>query len=78
MSFLADSIILMKEKESRDKQELEKIMDDKQEDLEKELSLQSDRADKRHKRALDIAKDHEDRLRKLEEFMYYSKGKEVK
>lgn len=45
-------------------------------ELIKEQAAQSARSDKRYKRAMSIAKDHEDRLRENHDDIIYIKGKE--
>lgn len=45
-------------------------------DIQKEFLLQSHRSDKRYKRAMELGKDHETRLRRLEQTITYIRGKE--
>lgn len=72
----ADSIILINQNEKRDKESLENKIKESELNLQKELNLQSNRADKRYNRAMKIAEDHENRLRELEKTIIYIKGKE--
>lgn len=45
---------------------------------EKEIKLTEERSQKRHDREMKTSKDHEQRLRSIEAFMNYSKGKSRK
>ena len=44
----------------------------------KEIQTTDARSEKRYKREIEFSKDHESRLRKIESFMNYSKGKNSK
>jgi len=45
-------------------------------DIDKDFELYSKRSDKRYKRALNMGKDHEERLRKVERDLTFIQGKE--